>query len=317
MNPASLELTITVLIGAVVLDFVFGDPRRYLNPVTLIRRVSTFFETFFRTYNHRIAAGAFFAIFISALFAIPFTGLLILVSRVLIIQAIVGIILFKGLFSVTSLSDKVNPIITSLESGAVEDAAVYASHIVKRDLSGQDSPHIASAVIETISNTLLNEVVSPLFYFSVLGIIGSLVARVVDILDGMVGQKNRRNFYFGHWPAVFHTILNYVPARVSAFLILLGSEFLNYRVSNVPFKAMRLATDSPGEGWVIGAMAASLNLRMERVGHYVMNESGFDPSVGDIRRAMRVYYVSFYVMLVLVALPIILLLYFGGFYPLN
>ena len=70
-------------------------------------------------------------------------------------------------------------------------------------------------------------------------------------------------------------------------------------------------------GWVIGAMAASLNLRMERVGHYVMNESGFDPSVGDIRRAMRVYYVSFYVMLVLVALPIILLLYFGGFYPLN
>lgn len=317
MNPASLEITITVLIGSVVLDFVFGDPRRYLHPVVLIRRVSNAFEAYFRSYNRKVAAGAFFTLFISFLFAVPFIGLLLLVSRETLIEAIAGIIIFKGLFSVTSLSEKVNPVIKSLEDGATEEAAVFASSLVKRDLTGLDAPHISSAVIESISNYFLNEVTAPLFYFAVLGIIGSLVARVVDVIDSMIGQKNRRNFDFGKWPAIFHTVINYAPARISAFLILLGSEFLNYRVSNVPFKALRLATDSPGEGWAVGAMAASLNLRLERIGYHVINESGFEPSVGDIRRAMRIYYIGFYLMIIIVTIPLILLLYFGSFSPLN
>lgn len=317
MNPASLGVTITVLIGAVVLDFIFGDPRRYVHPVSLIRRVSLYFEPFFRSYENKAAAGAFFSLFIAFLFAVPFIGFLLLISRFTIIEVIAGIIIFKGLFSVTSLTEKVNPVVKALEDGAVEDAAVYASGIVRRDLSGQNAASISSAVIEAISNHLLNEVAAPLFYFSTLGIIGALVARSVDVIDSMVGQKNRRNFDFGKWPAIFHTILNYVPARITAFLILLGAEFMNYRVSSVPFKSLRLVTDSPGEGWATGAMAASLNLRLERVGFHVMNETGFEPSVGDIRRAMRIYYIGFYLMIIIVAIPIILLLYYGSFSPLN
>ena len=317
MNPASLEITVTVLLGAVLIDFVFGDPRSYLNPAALMRKTVSFFDPFFRPQKNRVATGALFALFLCILFAIPFTGLLIVISRVFVVEVVVGLIVLKGLFSVTGLSERINPIIKSLEDGAIGEAAMLASRIVKRDLTGQDAPQIASAVVESISNSLLNDVVSPLFYFSIFGIIGALVAKVVDTLDASIGQRNRRNIDFGRWPAIFHTVINYAPARITAFLIMLGSELLNYRVSTLSFKSTRLATDSPGEGWTMGAMASSLNLRMEKVGHYVLNDDGFAPTVGDVRRAVRVYYVSFYLMLVVSVIPIILILYWSGFSPLN
>ena len=158
--------------------------------------------------------------------------------------------------------------------------------------------------------SLLNDVFAPLFYFSLFGIVGAFISRVVNVIDTLVGQKNRKNIDFGKWPSVFHTLLNYIPSKLVSFFIMLGSEMLNYRVASISFIAARMAADSPNNGWAMGAMASSLNLRLEKVGYYILNENGFEPTVGDIKRALRTYYMAFYVFLIIYVLPMMLLMYY-------
>jgi adenosylcobinamide-phosphate synthase len=107
-----------------------------------------------------------------------------------------------------------------------------------------------------------------------------------------------------------HTVLNYLPAKLMALFIMMGTELLNYRVNSISFIAARTSADSPNNGWAMGAMASSLNLRLEKPGYYILNDSGFEPSVGDIKRVLKTYYISFYVFLIIFMLPVMVLIYF-------
>lgn len=310
MSPLSLELSLAVLIGAIGVDFVFGEPRKYIHPSTVVRKVANFLDPYIRMLGNRYVGGLLFVLAISAIFAVLVYGLLLLTTDFVIAYVLVAIVLFKGSFSITSIGHEINPVVKALEEGRIEEARTFASRIIKRDTTGLDAPGVSSAVIETISVSLLNDVFVPLFYFSIFGIVGAFVSRVVNILDTLVGQKNRKNYQFGKWPAIIHTVVNYIPAKILSFFIMLGSELWNYRVSSVSFMAARAAADSPNNGWAMGAMASSLNLRLEKVGYYVLNENGFEPSVGDIKRALRTYYMSFYVFLIIYVIPMMLVFNF-------
>lgn len=313
MSPFNLEVSLVILIGAIAIDFIFGEPRKYIHPSTVIRKLSQALDPYFRTIKEKQVGGFIYAIFITAVLALIVFITLYLTSPYIFIYVIIAIVLLKGTFSLTGMGQDITPIITALEEGREDEARTYASRILKRDTTNLSASGISSAVIETLSVSLLNDLFAPLFYFSFFGIVGALVSRVINVIDSHVGQRNRKNVDFGKWPAIMHTLLNYVPAKLMSLFIMMGTELLNYRVNSISFMAARTSADSPNNGWAMGAMASSLNLRLEKPGYYIINDNGFEPSVGDIKRALRTYYISFYVFLIIFILPVMILVYFLPF----
>lgn len=309
MSLPSIAIGLAVLIGAIIIDILFGEARPYVHPVSLVGRLTNFLDKYFRAATNKVISGFFFLIFILLAASIPVYLVLYVSFPLTIAYVIIAMIILKGTFSITSMGDVIKPIIRALQNERIGEARVFLSKIVRRDISSLEPSGIASAAIETISRSLTYEVVSPLLFFSIFGIMGAFVVRVVNVIDKIIGHKDSRDFEFGRWAAIAHTAINYIPARLCSFFIILGSEILNYRVQSVPLRTVRALTDSTNMGWPMGAMATSLNLRLEKVGHYVLNEKGFEPSVGDIKRALNVYYISVYMFVILIVIPIMIVMY--------
>lgn len=312
MSEVWIAIGIEVLIGAVAIDILFGEPKAYLQPSMFVRGVVNYFKKYFRKGN-LVLAGLGFLAFIVALYAIPVWVILFFAEPHRVIYVIIGIIVLKSAFSFTSVREHVKPVIEALEKGSLMEARVYLTRMVKRDTEHMDEGQVSSAAIEAISKSLIYGYVSPLLYFSVFGIMGAFVAKVINSMDAVVGHRNPEFFEFGRATAFIHSLVNYIPARISAFLIVFSSELWNYKVKSIPIGRAAAVPESINTGWSMGAMATSLNLRLEKVGQYVLNPNGFSPTVSDVKRALKVYYISAYLFIIIFVIPIMIILYFIPF----
>jgi len=306
----SILAALIILVGAVIIDMIFGEPKEYVHPVALVGKFSTRAEKAFMKAGNKVLAGFAFLVVIILIFTLPAYIVLRIISPVQFLYFIVAMILFKTTFSITSMGNHVKPIIKALETDDLETARTKLSLIVRRDTSSMDATHICSATIETVSEGFVDGFLTPMMFFALFGIIGALVARIINTMDSMIGYRNREYFEFGRWTAIADTIINYIPARVSAAIIAFSSELLNYRVQSVPLKDVRVLTESTNAGWPMGSIATSLNVKLEKYGQYVLNENGFDPTVGDIKRTMNIYYTSIYLSFLIFILPIMIIVFF-------
>jgi adenosylcobinamide-phosphate synthase len=298
-----------ILMGAVIIDVIFGEPKEYLHPVALVGKLSSRTEKSFMKLGNKVLAGFVFLVVIILVFTVPLYIVLKIVSSVQFLYFIVAMIAFKTTFSITSMGDHVKPIVRALETNDIETARTKLSLIVRRETKDMDATHICSATIETISEGLVDGFLTPMMFFALFGIIGAFFARIVNTMDSMIGYRNRQYFEFGRWTAIADTLINYIPARVSAAIISFSSELLNYRVQSVPLREVRVLTESTNAGWPMGSIATSLNIKLEKYGHYVLNENGFEPSVGDIKRTMNIYYTSIYLSFLIFILPIMIIVF--------
>ncbi len=308
MSTLWIITALEVLVGAIAVDILFGEPRAYLQPSMFVRRVSNYFDKFFR-HGNLVYMGLAFLFFIVVLYALPIWVLLYVVAPISVVYVVIGIVVLKVSFSITSVREHVRPIIEALEKGSMMEARVYLGRLVHRDTEHLDEAQISSAAIESVAKALIYGFVSPLLYFSVFGIIGAFIVKVINSLDAVIGHRDKKNFEFGRATAVVHSIINYVPSRVAAFLILFSSELLNYKVKSIPLRRTVAMPESVNTGWTMGAMATSLNLRLEKVGSYVLNRNGFAPTVTDVKRALNIYYISSYTFLIIFVVPIMIVLY--------
>ncbi|MEM0155712.1 MAG: adenosylcobinamide-phosphate synthase CbiB [Thermoplasmataceae archaeon] len=300
---------LVVLIGAIVIDLVFGDTKGYVNPSVLAADLGAGHGKWFKKARNRVLAGFFFTMAIIILFTFPAYVLLRLISSINFLYFIASIIILKTTFSITSIRERVNPIIDSLQKNDIENARKHLSSIVSFNTADMDAKNISSATIESISRGFLDYFLTPMMFFAIFGVIGALTARIMVSLDSAIGHRNKEYFEFGRWAAIFKTIISYIPARVSAGIIMFSSELLNYRVQSVPLREVRVLTESVNVGWPLGSVATCLNIRLENYGQYVLNEGGFEPSVGDIKRTMNIYYASIYISLLIFILPIMMIVY--------
>ncbi len=307
MNAQLLEYSVIILLGAILVDILFGEPRSSFHPVSLIRRAANGMDHDFRNIKNKQLGGLLLLVTILLIFLVPITLILYFSMAVKVLFVIIGIILLKETFSVSRLSEDIQQIVTPMESGNLEEARVFASRYSKTDLTGMTEGQICSIVIERISSQLINDVISPFFYFAILGVPAAFFSRISAVMDSLYGQRNKKNFEFGRWIAVVHSAVNYIPSRISTALVYVSSEFLNYRVTSVPLKRLRTIPESGNLGWPIGAFSSSLNLKLERPGVHIINESGFEPSAKDVRRAARIYYISFYTMIIFITIELMII----------
>ncbi|MBO4569565.1 MAG: cobalamin biosynthesis protein CobD [Candidatus Methanomethylophilaceae archaeon] len=195
---------------------------------------------------------------------------------------------FKVTFAVFSFRKHCRPIAEDLDAGRVEDAAAKVQMIVSRNTKGMDAEHIASSCCETVSENLVDSVISPATCFGLLGIPGAVMFRCANLMDAMWGYLNDKYARLGRFPAKFDDVLGYVTSRVSPYFVAFAGMLLgmDWRAAVPAAKAEHGKTPSPNSGWPMTAVAATLGISMEKRGVYVMG-TGPMPTTDDIRRCCR------------------------------
>lgn len=224
------------------------------------------------------------------------------VSKILWI--LVSSYIVKISIPVRLLRDIVSSIAKCLDIGDIDCARRKTSWIVRRDTRSLGEGHLASASIESLFESTVDGISSPLLYTALLGPIGGLTQRIINTLDSALGYKTPEYIEAGWLSAKADTAINYIPARLTAILIVIlsplagGSIRRAYRI----YRLYRKKTESKNAGHPMAAAAGALSVRLEKIGSYVLGE-GTLPRSADIHRALRLF-TAITVVLYLIAIAL-------------
>jgi adenosylcobinamide-phosphate synthase len=188
------------------------------------------------------------------------------------------------------------------------EARKWLPFIVRRDPNTLDEKHITSAAVESIAESTTDGITAPFFFFAIFGVAGAFAYRVINTLDSMVGYKNVEYGNIGWFSANLDTLANYIPARLTAYLMVAASYLLgeSWRESLRILQRDKGKTSSVNAGWTISAMAGALNTQLEKQGYYTLGDDhGITPE--HINRALRVMTLTAVLFGVVVVLPVLAL----------
>ena len=217
---------LSLLIGW-MLDLLVGDPQWLPHPVVGFGKMIAFGEHRLNKGQHLMAKGALLSIFlILMVFALTWF-LLHLISLLpspfgegmgvrLLIDAIIVFYCLAG----TTLIREVREVFLALDR-SLEEGRRQVSRIVGRDTSELSAQEVRTAALETLAENLSDGVIAPLFWFAILGTPGMLTYKMINTLDSMIGYRTERYRDFGCWAAHIDDIANYIPARLTALLMIL------------------------------------------------------------------------------------------------
>ncbi|MDO4637773.1 MAG: adenosylcobinamide-phosphate synthase CbiB [Lautropia sp.] len=191
----------------------------------------------------------------------------------------------KPLFAWSMLADMVAQVEAALEMGEVAGRERLA-HLVSRDVQSLDATAIRESSIETLAENLSDSLVAPLFWFVLLGLPGCALYRFANTADAMWGypgwHAGRYWQWAGKWAARADDVLNWLPARLTAALLMCGASLADGG------RLMREArrTPSPNGGWPMAAMALRLGVSLGKPGVYRLNPSAPPPQAVHIAQAL-------------------------------
>ncbi len=286
---------ILMLALAAAIDLALGDPPNALHPVAWMGRVIALLEKAGLELKPtmQFIYGIAMTLFTTALFVVPVYFLLAYlqdVSRVAYI--IVGAMVLKITFTITGLRRAAFKIKNLLQDDNLEKARFELRALVSRDTANLSRPLLASAAVESVAEGSCDSLVAPLFFFLLLGVPGAVGYRVVNTLDAMIGYHGKYE-YLGKFAARLDDVLNFIPARLAALLLVLASAFKKAgRRSWLTATREHVRTESPNAGWPMAAMAGALDTRLEKPGHYVFGDGGAEPGPPTIGRAVGLFSVA-------------------------
>ena len=292
-----------ILALALILDFAFGDPPDAFHPVAWMGRVISFLEKrgLSRPTSSHFAYGVMIAIAIVALFTVPAYLLLSYLESVSLgAYVIVGAILLKLTFSFRGLRRTALKIKNLLHDDKLDRARFELRALVGRDTSTLSKPHLVSATVESVAESTCDSFVAPLFYFLIFGVPGAVAYRAVNTLDSRIGYHGRYE-YLGKFASRADDVLNYIPARVTA-LLLITAAFFSGRNGK---RAWRVAlsdhskTASPNAGWPMATTAGALNIQLEKATHYKLGgaNAGLVPKTIDKSLTLMRLAVVFWILI--------------------
>ena len=293
-----------------VLDLLFGDPARLPHPVVGFGKVIAFGEHRLNHGSHRKLKGALLAVTLILLtFAI--TWLIRHVFMVTFSHFYMFTFLFDALvifycLAGTTLIREVRDVFKAVDR-SLEEGRTQVARIVGRDTSELSAQEVRTAALETLAENLSDGVIAPLFWLLLLGTPGMLAYKMVNTLDSMIGYRTERYRDFGCWAAHIDDIANYIPARLTAFLMVLAS----LRISNWRFvRKYGRNHASPNSGYPEAALAGILDCRFGGP-HTYFGEMVYKPYIGehdrelitdDMKKAVRVNRTAEVLMVVIVLL---------------
>ena len=275
----TLILILPLLLGW-LLDFIFGDPARLPHPVVWFGKMISWGEHRLNKGDYRMAKGAVMAVcFILMVFFVVW-GLKRLVPNMVLWLILDTIIIFYCLAG-TTLIREVREVFLALDR-SLDEGRQQVARIVGRDTSQLSAQEVRTAALETLAENLSDGVIAPLFWFALLGTPGMLAYKMVNTLDSMIGYRTERYKDFGCWAAHIDDVANYIPARLTALLMVIASGKLTL-LKFVWKNGRRHA--SPNSGYPEAALAGILNCRFGGP-HYYFGELFDKPYIGENDRPL-------------------------------
>lgn len=286
-----------------ILDRILGDPVWLPHPVVGFGNVISFFEHRLNIGKDRKVKGAVMAISLMLFVFMIFRGVLSLLSPFPIVKIIVETIGVFYCLAGTTLSREVKMVFKACGEG-IKAARKQIARIVGRDTGSLDEQEIKTAALETLAENLSDGVIAPMFWYLLLGLPGMMAYKMVNTLDSMIGYKSERYRDFGCFAAKMDDVANYIPARLTSFLMVISI----FRFSLLRFvRKYGRCHASPNSGYPEAALAGILDCRFGGT-HDYFGEAVYKPYIGsnpklltdsDLRISLRVCLQAELLMLIL------------------
>lgn len=310
-------ITIAVVI-AFLLDLILGDPSWLPHPVVYIGKLITFFEKYYRKLFSRSGknerngkneeeisernagiAMTITVIFISVSLTIGVLALFYSLNYVL--GFILETILCYQCFAARSLEKESMKVYKALKEEGIEEGRKQVSYIVGRDTSELDEKGVIKATVETIAENTSDGEIAPMFYMCIGGASTAIMYKAINTMDSMVGYKNAKYKNFGTCAAKLDDIVNYLPARISAVIMIFACRFnkeFNYENAKKIHKRDKKKHASPNSAQTESVCAGALGIELAGPAKYFgkkydkerIGDSIRDIELEDIVRANKLMY---------------------------
>ena len=291
-NPSLLVPLSSFLIGW-LLDRLFGDPERLPHPVVLFGKMIAKGERMLNLGKWRVLKGALLAVMLITVVVFATWTMIVVADKVNIYlgMAMRAILVFYCLAG-TTLIREVRQVFYAIDS-SLDEGRQQVARIVGRDTSELTDEEVRKAALETLAENLNDGVIAPLFWFAIGGVPAMMGYKMVNTLDSMIAYHSPRYLKFGKAAARIDDIANYIPARLTALLMLIAARRLNLVSFVMKYGPCHA---SPNSGWPEAALAGILGCRFGGP-HKYFGETFDKPYIGnqdkpltreDMQKAVRI-----------------------------
>ena len=295
MTFESLIYSISIIVISVIIDMIIGEVPDKLHPVIFMGNLIDKLKNYLPNTK------------ISGLLTILTTNFVFVTITLLILVIcayannwlfiIVASLILSTTFSINFLIESVRNIQRELEED-IDKARKSMSYLVSRNTEELTESRITSAAIETLTENITDSVISPLFYTSlfsmffgiIIGILVAVIYRVSNTMDAMLGYKTKELINIGCYPAKLDDVLNYIPARITGYYVVLAALLLryDYKQSYDVMKKFALKTPSPNSGYSMAATAGALNIILTKEGVYELGYGTDELNKEKISQAINI-----------------------------
>jgi adenosylcobinamide-phosphate synthase len=316
------EYLITGLVVGITVDILVNDPPNRFHPVSWLGRLIEYFIPKLKDKKKSTSREKINGIIFATSLVVAF-GVIIHVSISatlhlfgFLVLIIWSILVLKIAIAIKGMEKHIDSIVDELQANNWGNAQRKLSMIVKRDTDRLDEQHILSAMIECIGESIVDGIVSPLFYYTFLGPAGALTYRIINTLDSMVGYKDDYYKNIGWMSAKLDTYANSVPARITPILIVLSAKIIgaDWKNSLRILERDHNKTLSYNAGYPMATMAGALRIKLEKIGQYSLGDESERVSIGKCRAAISMMKLTTIFFCVVVSIPCILVLQLMGWW---
>lgn len=290
-----MKWILTAVVVGFVIDVMIGDPRWLYHPIRIVGNLIAVLEKILRRCFPKNKAGERIAGFCLVVLVVIVTALvpfLILKCAFCFnewLGRILMIIMSYQILATRALKDESMRVYEALKDGDLDKARYAVSMIVGRDTQSLTVEGVTKAAVETVAENASDGVIAPLFYLMIGGPVLGFAYKAVNTMDSMVGYKNDKYQYFGTCAAKFDDIVNYIPARLSALLMIAASFASGFNGKNAfkIFKRDRYNHASPNSAQTEAVMAGALEIQLAGNAWY-FGKLHEKPTIGDAIRKVEI-----------------------------
>jgi len=316
--------SIVIVVFALGIDFVFGDPKNRYHPTAWIGSLIARLTPLAKNQNtHVEKLGGIFVVVITVgvvvtLLSILDIGISLLTTDwvTIVVSVVVGVILLKTTIAIRGMEKHSKAVLDSLDQDNLDMARTNLSMIVKRNTKDLDKNHVISGVLESISENTVDGITGPLFYYALFGLPGAFVYRVINTADSMIGYKTDIFKNIGWFAATCDTILNYIPSRLTGLVMIISAAILqnNWKESYKIMIRDGKKTESHNAGYPMAALAGALETKFENVNHYMLGNGEIILTKEHVNSALTMMKLTSILFFGIVTIPLITVLSLVGWW---
>ena len=302
------------IVFAYALDLILGDPQWFPHPVRLMGKLISGLQAPLRKVSSSPSWLRFAGVLLAAISCgAAYLGTTLLIHWATGLSWVAGmvcsVLLAYTALATRDLQVETQKVLHALEAEDLPRARRELSYLVGRDTARLEEPEILRALVETVAENISDGVIAPLFYLALGGPAWAMTYKAINTLDSMVGYKDEKFRHLGWASARLDDAANFLPARLSGFLIALSSSILGGPGKDSLRILLRdhARHPSPNSAWPEAAMAGALGVQLGGLNYY-FGQPSQKPFIGDRKRdlerkdvkdAWKILYLSSFLMLLL------------------